>query len=707
MDADATLLEGLTAAQRAAVTTTAAPLCIQAAAGAGKTSVLARRIAYRVSTGSADAAHVLALTFTRKAAEELTARLRAFGVRDAVTAGTFHGVAYAQLRQYWRDRRQRVPGLLPRKSRLLAHLVPGRPHLADAPLALLAAEIEWAQARGLSPADYEQAAAAGGRRPPAPLSAVARLFDRYEAEKRRRQLVDFDDLLSLCSTALRCEPPFAAAQRWRWQHVFVDEFQDVNPLQDRLLCGWLGDNLDLCVVGDPNQAVYAWNGADPDLLAGLPQRWPGAEVVHLDANHRCSPQVVAVAAAVLGPPGSALCSSRPDGPPPAVRAYATDQEEANGVAREVRRAHAAGLPWSQLAVLMRTNAQAALFRQALTAAMIPVRVSAGDGLLDDPAVVRVLTDLRRRCPVPLAMVVADLAELADEARRRDSTTGDVETDRDAADAPVLAGGWAGRAVASPAGAGLPDPDAAGSLYELARSYQHLDPGATTEGFLSWLPTAAARGDRPDSSTDAVAVCTFHRAKGLGWSAVWVTGLERGLVPIGHAVTDDAEAEERRLLYVALTRAERELNCSWARARRFGGALVPREASPWLGAVSQASSRATGAAVDPEVCRRGLAAARGRLGVRGSPSGPPGITGPRRPEPDPMVLGALVDWRARAARAASVPPSVLLHDATLAALACARPMTTDELLAVPGIGGVKAARYGEALLAAIATCGVPA
>jgi DNA helicase-2/ATP-dependent DNA helicase PcrA len=202
-----------------------------------------------------------------------------------------------------------------------------------------------------------------------------------------------------------------------------------------------------------------------------------------------------------------------------------------------------------------------------------------------------------------------------------------------------------------------------------------------------------------AALDAVTVGSFHRAKGLEWPAVWVTGLEQGLVPIGYATSRSAGDEERRLLYVALTRAERELHCSWAEARRSAGRLVPREPSPWLDALA-ATIDPDGAAGGPaRSWRQRLATERDRL--RRSKRPPSFRPASGLPEPDPAVVAALQLWRARAARAAGVPASILLHDRTLEALAAAEPRSIEELLAVPGVGGVKAARYGEALLAAVA------
>src|SRR5215211_2624993 len=289
------LLSGLTAPQLEAVTTPGQPLCILAGAGSGKTRVLTRRIAWRVSDGQALASHVLALTCTRRAADELSSRLAALGVRDQVAAGTFHAIAYAQLRRRWADSGQRPPALLDRKTRILARLLPARRSPSDVGPAEIAGEIEWAQARMVSPAGYAEAVAAAGRKPPMPAAAVTAIYERYQQEKRRQHLVDFDDLLLACAQALETDPAFAATQRWRFRHLFVDEFQDVNPLQFRLLEAWRDRRDDLCVVGDPRQAIYSWNGADPRYLTGFAERFEGATVVHLDENHRSTPQVVAVA----------------------------------------------------------------------------------------------------------------------------------------------------------------------------------------------------------------------------------------------------------------------------------------------------------------------------------------------------------------------------------------------------------------------------
>ena len=265
----ADLLADLTPSQHLAVTAPSPTVCVLASAGAGKTRSV-RRIGYRVVCGTADPRHVLAITFTRKAAGELRERLSGLGLARAVTAGTFPLPALSQLRRWWADRRTPEPALLERKGRLISELVAGRPGLPDVGVGELASQIEWAKARLVEPAAFAAAAREARRELPADAEAIAALYSRYEDEKRRRRLVDFDDLLARYAGALEVDGRFAAAQRWRWRHVFVDELQDVNPLQYRLLLALLGDNDDLFVVGDPNQAIYGWNGADAAFLANFP-----------------------------------------------------------------------------------------------------------------------------------------------------------------------------------------------------------------------------------------------------------------------------------------------------------------------------------------------------------------------------------------------------------------------------------------------------
>jgi DNA helicase-2/ATP-dependent DNA helicase PcrA len=661
------LLTGLTPAQLEAVTTPGQPLCILAGAGSGKTRVLTRRIAWRVAEGHALAPHVLALTFTRRAADELSSRLAGLGVRDQVAAGTFHAIAYAQLRRRWADNGERPPALLDRKTRILFRLLPARRSPSDPGPTELAAEIEWAQARMVSPAGYAEAVAAAGRKPPLPTATVASIYERYQDEKRRQNLVDFDDLLLECAGALETDPAFAATQRWRYRHLFVDEFQDVNPLQFRLLEAWRDGRDDLCVVGDPRQAIYSWNGADPRYLTGFAERFPGATVVHLDENHRSSPQVVAVANAVLeGIGGRPLRAPGADGPLPTVTAYATDSDEARNVVRALRRRGGPG-HWSDLAVLARTHAQLVVFEDLLKAAAIPYRLRGASAFLDQPAVKEAIAGLRRRSGAPLATVVPDLDALAREAD---------EAGERGADLDVLA--------------------------RQAREFLVLDRTGSVGGFVAWLTARLAR-EEPATRGQAVDLATVHAAKGLEWPVVFLVGFEQGLLPIGHATTPEARAEERRLLYVAVTRAEQELHLSWAERRTFGSGTMARSPSPWLTEVEAAIGALAGV-TEPGSEGWRSCVAEGRARLRSTAGG---RRVPRAGErADPAVLQALRSWRANTARASGVPAFVVFHDTTLAAVAEARPRDRPSLLALPGMGPVKADRYGDALLAVVASATAP-
>lgn len=649
------LLAGLDEAQRRAVVEPHHLLRILAGAGSGKTRVLTRRIAHRAAIGDVDARHVLALTFTRRAAAELATRLGGLGLRDLPTTGTFHAVAWAQLHAKWKGEGRTPPTLLERKGRILGPLL-GRgagPHLSA-----LATEIEWARARLVPPGRYAAAAAGAERRTVLPAGRIADLYARFEAEKRSRGLVDFDDLLDQAAHAIEEDRAFGDAQRWRFRHLFVDEFQDVNPLQHRLLEAWLGGRDDLCVVGDPHQAIYRWNGADASFLLDFADVHDGARTIELVDNYRSSPEILTVAASVLdGGTGQVrrLTSHRPNGPVPSVVTYPTDADEARGVARAVRDHHSPGGRWGRQAVLVRTNGQTTMLEQSLRQARIPFRVRGATPFLNRPTVKTGLDDLGRS-RMTLAVALSDLDPVPVDEDGLDDQERDARAD--------LA-----------------------TLVALGREFLTLEPGGSARELRWWLD-ATVHVEEPGRHADAVEIVTFHAAKGLEWPVVHLVGLEEGYVPISHARSAEALAEERRLVYVAVTRAEEVLRCTWAETRRFGEREVGRRPSPYLEQLTGATAalRATASDVDHD---RGLALARAHLDVTHQP----GSHG--------ELLHALHDWRDRVARAADVPPGVVLGDATLADLATNRPVTRAELDAIEGLGPVKGDEYGDTLLALVA------
>lgn len=673
------LLDGLNQAQISAVTAPPGRVLVIAGAGSGKTRVLTRRIAWRIARGETDPNRVLALTFTRKAAIELRDRQRRLGLRDRVPAGTFHSFALSQLRQRWDERRTVAPTLVNSKIRFLARVCrpPSGVELPD-----VVAEIEWARARLIEPDDYGSAARAAGRVPPVAPEFIAELMVDYQKEKRRKRVVDFDDLLELAIRDLRADPDYGAAVRWRHRHFYVDEFQDVNPLQHALLTEWLGDRDDLFLVGDPRQSIYAWNGADPELMNSM----IGADdiiTVHLRDNYRSTPQVLGLADTVLeagsgwgGPSGSAaedstLIGHRPDGPAPTLTRYDSDRAEAVGIAEAVRLANAGGYRYSQQAVLVRTNAQLALIEQELGALRIPSRVRSGPGPLGSPEVKAVLSAVGRQG--------IDLVQQLEELDQQLSGQNDI--------VPVPSDG---EAVSPMAAAGQLDRhNNLAALSRLIHDYLSTEPVPTGPGFLAWLTTV--NGSDVEADGEAIDLVTFHGAKGLEWPVVHVAGLEDGFVPIVYATTRSQLAEELRLLYVALTRAEESLNLSWAAKRTFGTKTVGRDAAPIVARLGAAIERVGGSSITPD-WRSHIARSR------------QAIDDNRNPEQERTpTLGAddiyaeLRRWRERKARAGQVPPHVIVSDRALRAVADNQPTTMGRLAAVADLRPAKLSRFGPEIL----------
>ncbi|MHB8245681.1 MAG: ATP-dependent helicase [Acidimicrobiales bacterium] len=594
------LLAGCDAQQKEAITTTAQPLCVLAGAGSGKTRVLSRRVAWRVLDGSALSTHVLMLTFTRKAAAEMRSRLGLLGLPETVTAGTFHAMALAELRRLARERGQAPPVVMSSKARLIQAVMSnrpgrhsgrggnGRPDRKGFPVHAIAAEIEWAKARLMGPLEYLRLAPGAGREPPLAFSEIAGIYEAYEDERRRRRVLDFEDLLTVCASEIASDAEFAASARWRFRHVFVDEYQDVNAAQLTLLKRWCAGSDDLCVVGDPDQAIYGWNGSDPGAISRFPEDFPGSSVIRLRANYRSTAEVLGVAAAVLGL-SEVLPANGPgaEGPIPTVVSYASGEEEAAGVADRARLAHRPGRRWSQIAVLTRTNAQLPAFREAFSKLRIPVRVVGENDFLRRPHVAAAIGDLAQ------ARNQSALAAIAQDLR----LTG--EPERELGEAQTLGGSLTSNERQDLA-----------ELATLVEEYLSADLVASGEGFREFVE-ASAPSLGTGSSNDAVELMTFHRAKGLEWPVVFVTGLEEGLVPVSHARDEGALAEERRLLYVACTRAEQELHLSWARERRFAPSRASqREPSVFLIDIDRARHRLEKASASTmSSAREALAASR--------------------------------------------------------------------------------------------------
>ncbi|MFY9931754.1 MAG: ATP-dependent helicase, partial [Streptosporangiaceae bacterium] len=394
------LLAGLDPEQREVAVAARGPVCVLAGAGTGKTRAITYRIAYAAAAGLIDPAHVLALTFTVRAAGELRGRLRQLGAggmgTQQVRASTFHAAALRQLTYFWpRVVGGRPPQLIDAKASLIREAAKRAQVRLDAPGSIsdTAGEIEWAKVNQVRPDGYLAAAAAAGRTAGAGAERVAAVFAEYEQLRRERHLVDFESILELTAGILLDSRAAADQVRDMFRYFVVDEYQDVNPLQKLLLDAWLGDRDDLCVVGDPNQVIYSFTGATSSYLTGFTTEFPDATVVRLVRDYRSTPQVVALANQIAQA-GVPLVAQRPPGPPPVLTEFGDDTEEAEGVAVQIQALLARGVTAKEIAVLVRINADTERFEQALATAKVPFVLRGAERFYERPVVRQALVLLR-------------------------------------------------------------------------------------------------------------------------------------------------------------------------------------------------------------------------------------------------------------------------------------------------------------------------
>jgi len=659
-------------------------------AGTGKTRAITHRIAYAALTGQHDPRRTLAVTFTARAAGEMRQRLAELGA-DGVQARTFHSAALRQLRYFWpRVVGGQVPEILPSKARVVGPVL-RRAGFTDPSLARdVAAEIEWAKSSQLVAADYVAAAEAALREPPGSLTRgnVAELYAAYDQRKTEEGLIDFEDVLLLTVAILDTRPDVADEVRAAYRWFTVDEYQDVNPLQQRLLNLWLGERDDLCVVGDANQTIYTFTGANSSYLVDFRARFPHASEVRLVRSYRSTPQIVSLANRVLasstGPAARLrleLRATRSDGPEPRVRTHDDEHAEAATVAKQVAALVAAGTPAREIAVLYRINAQSEVVEEALSEAGIPYVLRGESAFFERGEVREAVTRIRG-------------------AARGGESSGDLSEDI--------------RSVLSSMNWSPEPPRGTGAvrdrwenllrLVSLADDLARASPSATLADLVADLDVRAATQSAP--AADGVTLATVHAAKGLEWDAVFVVGLVAGTFPIQYADTPDRLEEERRLFYVACTRARQHLELSWARSRSGRGR---RERSPFLDAVvgpeatagegggvvrGSGSRMASGRRRAPATCRAcGAALVTGAESARGRCRSCPA-------DYDLELVERLKAWRKGEAERRSVPAYVVLTDATLENIATELPVDTAALVAIPGIGARTLAAYADPLLALV-------
>ena len=680
------LLSALDPEQREVAETLRGPVRVLAGAGTGKTRAITHRIAHGVLTGVYAPTEVLAVTFTTRAAGEMRGRLRQLGA-SGVQARTFHSAALRQLRYFWPQvYGGEAPTLLDSKLGVVAAAARrNRLGVDQATLRDLASEIEWSKVSNVRPDDYASLAERHDREVSGHDAAmVARVFETYEALKREQGRMDMEDVLLICAALMADDERVAAQIRRQYKWFVVDEFQDVNPIQSTLLDLWLGGRDEICVVGDPAQTIYSFAGARADYLTGFTGKYPGAATVELVRNYRSTPQVIKAANTLLK--GSAtgsvtLRAQRDDGPEVRWHECPDEVAEAETVAAEIERLRDSGVSLREMAVLFRINAQSENFEEAFAARKIPY-------------VVRGALRFFERAEVRQA-----IALLRADARAGEGGSDDLPT---RVRAVLSTMGWSDEAPAA-RGQTRDRWESLMSLVSMAEDFASADLAPTLTGLVAELDRRAHEQHAPVA--EGVTLATMHTAKGLEWDAVFVVGLQDGTVPFVHADTPEAIEEERRLLYVGITRAREHLSLSWSLARNPGG-QARRKPSRFLAGLrpSSVTDQADGAAGGARRTSKGRKAATCKMCRR------PLSTPAQRnrgycddcPVPyDEEVLARLKAWRKERATDDEVPAYVVFSDATLEALAEVQPNSRSGLLGINGIGPAKAEKYADQLLQILA------
>ncbi|MDP9222550.1 MAG: ATP-dependent DNA helicase UvrD2 [Actinomycetota bacterium] len=690
MDRDA-IFAGLNEQQGEAVGAVAGPVCILAGAGTGKTATITRRIANQVVTGSFDASSILPVTFTDKAAAEMRARLAALRI-EGVKARTFHSAALQQLRYFSSEP---PPQIMPSKVVALRQIANSLPKpYRFRPAADLATEIEWAKNRRVAPETYPSSLE--GHDPPIPADLMTSVYERYERGKSERNLIDFEDLLELTIQMLLRDDLAREEFAARYHAFTVDEYQDVNLLQETLLRTWLDERDQLCVVGDDYQSIYGFTGATPHYLLEMPHRFVRTKVVRLEANYRSTPQVLEVANRLVPRLGGAekmLRSVRDAGPACMLRTFSTQDAEMTFLVGRLRVLYEEGLSYDEMAILYRLNFRSEDYEEALARAGIPYQVRDG-AFLSRQTARQMLASLKNKSSTS---VRADVASIA--AR----------------------GGYL---EILPDGLGEQEITRQNDLARFVRLADEFDDGTRTcgdfvTGIRSRFGTEGGRG---------INLLTYHRAKGLEFEAVFLPQLQDGELPFRRSKSDQAVAEERRLFYVGITRAKTHLAISWVndgRRRASGFVAELRGARPEVSSSARSPLRPARkeglvarvglivglsggfsgeiAAIDDKgvtVVLEGGAERTVEYGERVTAEGktlPLVATEPTTSEP---VLQALKKWRRGRATSDELPAFIVFHDSTLEEIAKRRPRSLEALSAIPGIGPTKLERYGAELVAVL-------
>ena len=686
------IFQGLNEAQKAAAEAVRGPVCILAGAGSGKTTTITRRIANQIATGAFDTNSILALTFTDRAAGEMRARLEVLGIPN-VRARTFHSAALAQLRHFSPEG---IGTILPSKGKALYDIARRLPKpYCFKPSGDLATEIEWAKNRRIEPKAYLRGLS--DHEPPIPADLMSGVYEKYEAGKAERNMIDFEDLLELCIQLFQREEWVREEFHARYEAFTVDEYQDVNLLQETLLREWVGGRDNLCVVGDDYQSIYGFTGASPDYLLEMPQRFVGTKVFRLETNYRSTPEVLEVANRLvpnLGGAEKVLVAHRAPGAEPQLRPFSVPNAELGFVVERIRALRAEGIPLEEIAILYRVNFRSEDYEEVLAAAGIPYQVSDG-AFLTRATGRQMIAALKRSKAVDVAAEVRKLAVRSGYVEEPPDGAGDQELVRQA------------------------------DLARFIHMAEEFDNGTLTcADFVADVGSRFGGGGQGRG----VNLLTLHRAKGLEFEAVFLPRLEEGELPFRRAKSATALAEERRLFYVGITRAKSHLAITWVNdGRRKASTFVkelrgePKLRTGDSGITARMPVQETIAAemgtrielpggfagtiveVEEDSATIELDGGAQMEVAFGEPVISEGKSLPLGPPAGETsrLFDALKAWRLERAKADEVPAYVVFHDTTLLAIAEQRPTTEGELAGISGIGPAKLEKYGPDVLATVA------
>ncbi len=532
----ASILAALDNDQRAVALATRGPVCVIAGAGTGKTRAITHRIAYAAAIGTMDPQKVLALTFTAKAAGEMRARLRTLGV-PTVAARTIHSAALKQLLYFWPTVfGGRTPDLMTTKTGFLTEAI-NRAGLSDALRATnrelmrdIASEIEWAKVSQVSPVNYVDQVGRRSQKPRVLPEQMVQIYTAYESIKKQELAIDFEDVLLLCAAMLEEEREVRERVQDQYRYFTIDEYQDISPIQQRLINAWLGTRQDICVVGDPAQTIYSFAGATPIFLNSFTQRFPEAEVIRLTTGYRSTPEITFAANSLLraGTMGQELVAFNSHGSKPMVTGYADEASEIRGVMSEITELMSSGTAPQEIAILARTNAQLKGAEKAMLAANLPYQVRNTERFFERREIRDFLKQVRQASVIP-----AEGSGWIDELRSLAQ--------------PYLTG----EAI-----------DGIAALLHLAReleSDENFSP-KTLRGYLREVEDRVQQNNPP--TMPVVTLATLHAAKGLEWERVFLIGASDGQLPLANSAGDVVLDEERRLFYVGITRAKADLHISY-------------------------------------------------------------------------------------------------------------------------------------------------